>query len=311
MPAYEIAGLAMSTPFVVPELRDAGDRPVDWQVVEGPRPSGEGLDPVFEVRTADDRLWMTLCGAPGRFTVSFEGQVDFGIDVAERVVTYAPREGVEATSLRHLLIDQVVPHLLAAEGELVIHASAVAVDGRAVAFIGPSGAGKSSLAAAWVQHGATLLADDFVLLREADVGYDATVAYPSLRLWSDSADFFAGSAESLPVVNGYSSKRRWASAPPADTTLPLRAIVILGDSPPQQAPVCGIARVRGADAFAVLYRQGFRIARDDRELQRADLLRFTELARTIPMLYLEHRRDYAVLGEVVDVLGAALADLPD
>jgi hypothetical protein len=309
MPAYEIAGLVLSTPFPVDELREAGGRAVDWRVVEGPRPSREGLDPVFEVRTADDQLWMTLRGAEGRFTLCFEDQVDFGIDVRERVVTYTPHADVADSSLRHLLIDQVVPHLLAAEGELVIHASAVAIDSGAVAFIGPSGTGKSSLAAGCVQHGATLLADDFLLLRESDGGFEATVAYASLRLWSDSAEFFAGSAEALPTVNGYSDKRRWASRPPADTTLPLRAIVILGDPPPERGPSCRVTLVRGADAFAVLYRQGFRTARSNRTAQQADLLRFTHLARTIPMLYLEHRREYAAIPQVLSGIGDALADL--
>ncbi|HEX6389652.1 MAG TPA: hypothetical protein VFZ89_09400, partial [Solirubrobacteraceae bacterium] len=308
MPAYRIAGLVLRTPFEIVELPEVAGDDADWTVVQGPAPSAEGLTQMFEVRTADDRLWMTLRGAEGRFTLTFENQVAFDIDVRARVVTFAPHADTADTSLRHLLIDQVVPHLLAADGELVVHASAVAIDGGAVAFIGPSGSGKSSLAAACVQHGATLLADDFVLLREHDGGYVATVAYPSLRLWADSAEFFAGSADALPTVNGYSDKRRWASEAPADTTLPLRAVVILGDPPPERGPACLATQVRGADAFAVLYRQGFRIARSDRERQRADLLRFTELARTVPMIYLEHRRDYAAIGEVLAEVQRALAE---
>jgi hypothetical protein len=314
MAAYEIAGLVLATPFAIPELPEVAGHTPDWAVVEGPAAGDDDeLAPVFEVRTADDRLWATLRAAPGRFALSFEGQVDFAIDVEERVVSYAPRDGVAESSLRHLLIDQVVPHLLAAEGQLVIHASAVAIDGAAVAFIGASGAGKSSLAAGCVQHGARLLADDFLLLRETDGGFAATVAYPSLRLWPDAAEHFAARADALPTVNGYSDKRRWAVAPdgPAEATLPLRAIVILGDPPPANGPACLVSEVRGADAFALLYRQGFRIARSDRESQQADLARFTHLARTVPMLQLEHRREFAAMAEVQAGIRDALSAIAD
>jgi HPr kinase/phosphorylase len=48
------------------------------------------------------------------------------------------------------------------------HASAVAIDGRAVLIQGPSGSGKSGLALELIAHGATLIADDLarLVLRE-------------------------------------------------------------------------------------------------------------------------------------------------
>jgi hypothetical protein len=226
-------------------------------------------------------------------------------------------------TLRHLLIDQVIPRLLAVGGRLVLHASAVAVDGEAIAFIGPSGAGKSSMAAGWVQAGATLLADDFLLLeREPDAGvatgsarYLATAAYPGLRLWADSAEHFAGSAAALPPVADYTEKRRWATplaagAGEAGARLPLRAIVLLGNRPGPDAPVCKVGRLQGADAFMVLFQQAFRVDRSDRADQQAELERVTRLAEAVPVLVVEHRREYGVLSEVVETLRRTLAPLP-
>ena len=46
----------------------------------------------------------------------------------------------------------------------VIHASAVALDGRGIVILGPSGAGKSALALQLMALGAVLIADDRVLL---------------------------------------------------------------------------------------------------------------------------------------------------
>jgi len=70
--------------------------------------------------------------------------------------------------LQHMLIGQVLPLVAALHGLDVLHASAVAIDGAAVAFTGPPGAGKSTLAMNLALRGATLLADDVIALRRVD-----------------------------------------------------------------------------------------------------------------------------------------------
>ena len=50
-----------------------------------------------------------------------------------------------------------------------IHATTVAIDGRAIVILGPSGAGKSDLALRLIDRGATLVSDDYTCLaRGAD-----------------------------------------------------------------------------------------------------------------------------------------------
>ncbi len=49
-----------------------------------------------------------------------------------------------------------------------LHASCVAIDGRAVLIEGRSGAGKSDLALRLIDRGATLVSDDYTLLRRRD-----------------------------------------------------------------------------------------------------------------------------------------------
>lgn len=52
-----------------------------------------------------------------------------------------------------------------ATGELRLHASTIAIDGRALLITGPSGSGKSALALDLITLGAQLVADDQTLLR--------------------------------------------------------------------------------------------------------------------------------------------------
>jgi hypothetical protein len=68
---------------------------------------------------------------------------------------------------QRLLIGQVLPAAAALRGYEVFHASAVRIGDRALAFAGTPGAGKSSLALRFLQRGATLLAEDVVVVGDA------------------------------------------------------------------------------------------------------------------------------------------------
>lgn len=63
------------------------------------------------------------------------------------------------------LIRRFVPFASAVQGKVILHASAVLVDGRVCAFIGESGAGKSTIAQQLVLKGYELYADDLLPCR--------------------------------------------------------------------------------------------------------------------------------------------------
>ena len=68
----------------------------------------------------------------------------------------------------------------AAAANAILHASCIAVEGRAALFLGRSGSGKSRLALECLARGAALVADDRVVVRRAGDGLLAD-APPSLR----------------------------------------------------------------------------------------------------------------------------------
>lgn len=55
-----------------------------------------------------------------------------------------------------------------------LHASSVAIGGRAVLLSGPSGAGKSDLALRLIDRGATLISDDYTVITWVDGRLEAT-----------------------------------------------------------------------------------------------------------------------------------------
>jgi HPr serine kinase-like protein len=115
----------------------------------------------------------------------------FAIDAAVRTLRCAPAR-MAAWRWQRYLVGQVLPFAAVLRGYEVVHASAVAVGGRALAITGPSGAGKSTLAAALLARGAPLVADDVVAL---DLDAAAPRVHPGpglLSLRADVASTFAG-----------------------------------------------------------------------------------------------------------------------
>ena len=55
-----------------------------------------------------------------------------------------------------------------------VHASTVAIDGKAVLIGGPSGSGKSDLALRLIDRGAVLVSDDYTIVRRTDAGLIAS-----------------------------------------------------------------------------------------------------------------------------------------
>lgn len=312
MPAYAVAGVVLDADLPLAGLAPTSASDATWVIRAATTPPDLEVERVAEMQTADGRPWGELCAGADGYRLTYHGRVSFYVHFATRTVTYVPVGGLPEVTLRHLLVDQLLPHLLAVGGSLVLHASAVVHDGEAVAFVGPTGAGKSSMAAGFVRRGARLLTDDFVVLQESGDGYLATPAYPSIRLWGDAAEQFAERPEDLHEVADYTEKRRWEVPPEAHAAepVPLRAIVAPGDDPGPDGPPLRIGRLRGSDAFVVLFHQLFRVEGPGRRARHeADLDRVLRLAERVPVLMIEHRRDYALLEGTLDAVHGALAEL--
>ncbi len=87
-------------------------------------------------------------------------------------------QGGDNELLEHRIASSALCVLLALRGDLVLHASAVEVDGRAVLFCGPTQRGKSTLARALGEAGYRLLGEDGIAL---GLRGDEPIAFPGAR----------------------------------------------------------------------------------------------------------------------------------
>lgn len=169
-------GLELVADFALPALRPPSGsssprRASCWsagaaELAEEWRTAGWTQD--VELRHPDGRLFLGIKHRPdagyliwaphhGRHLVSADGRI-----VRSAVPHRAP------LAWQRLFFAQALPLAALLQGLEVLHASAVAVDGGAVAFTAASGTGKSSLAAHLVAAGATFLTDDVLALDVAD-----------------------------------------------------------------------------------------------------------------------------------------------
>jgi len=118
-------------------------------------------------------------------------------------------------------------------GVTCLHASAVAVDDRALAVVGSAGMGKSTTAAAFARRGFGVLTDDLLALDDKGTTFLVQPGLPRVLLWPESAEALWGDAEALPKIVPTWPKRyldltqpgyRFCSEP-----LPLGAIYVLGE----------------------------------------------------------------------------------
>jgi hypothetical protein len=134
-----------------------------------------------------------------------------------------------------LLIGQVLPLVAALRGLEVLHASAVAIDGRAFAFSGVPGVGKSTLALNLGIAGAPLLSDDVIALRAQQERVIAEPGSALVNLREDQVQLLEERhIGELGTVLGSSDKVHLRAArlgPP----LPLGAIYLLEPAAPGSA----------------------------------------------------------------------------
>jgi len=146
-----------------------------------------------------------------RYVLRFPDVCDVDVDVDRRAVRISRLPPIAAETIRHILLDQVIPRLIAAAGRTVLHASAVETRVGTVAFLGEGGAGKSTLAAVFSAAGDALVSDDALVIEVAGGRAYARPGYPRLRLFPDAARQFFGRNDRGWLPN---NAKKWCVRPP-------------------------------------------------------------------------------------------------
>jgi hypothetical protein len=170
-------------------------------------------------------------------------------------ITVALEDGVTARDASVFVLGSSFGALLHQRGALVLHAAAVARNGRAVAICGPSGAGKSTLAAALCQAGCSFVTDDLcVVSLDAKRGPAVLPDGRQLKLWRQSIEGLALDDRQGEAV--YKAQDKYFVAPDAVEAEPpcLSAIYVLQESQREEA----FEKLGLAEAMKMLAEQSYR-----------------------------------------------------
>lgn len=105
------------------------------------------------------------------------------------------------------LLGPVLGFVLQRHGIYTLHASAVVVDGRAIALAGQPAAGKSTTAAAFALAGDPVLTDDITALLPDGEAFMVQADSPLLRLWPGASTLLYGTPRALPRLSETWDKR--------------------------------------------------------------------------------------------------------
>jgi hypothetical protein len=150
-----------------------------------------GAERIWQLESSDGTVHAHYDADPETgYLLTAEGYGSFVIRPGATLVLCEPEPGVgPAWRWQRYLVGQVLPFVAVLHELEVFHASVMAFDTSAAAFLGPSGGGKSSIAAACALRGARYVTDD-VMAVSAVAADDAGVhAHPGFGLASLRRDF--------------------------------------------------------------------------------------------------------------------------
>lgn len=176
--SYSIFGLVVSSAVALPAFGAASDAsaPVDVTISYGDTPSALTTPQVRGIR---------FQAASGEFLLQVDRVARFYVQEGNRI-TITPEPGVHEEDILPFLMGSAFGALLQQRKTMVLHASAIEVNGAALVFCGPSGIGKSTLAAGLHQRGYRFLADDLCAIALVNDQPAVIPGFPRLKLWADS-----------------------------------------------------------------------------------------------------------------------------
>ena len=308
MPLYSYADVTLATNFSVAGLlaviHENKSSDITFQIMNSPPVEPAGIDWVHHWHTPSGDISLSLARREKGFLLRFPALADFVIAENGSRISAWPAPGTDEETVRHLLLDQVMPRVLSHWGRLVLHASAVCVDDRVIAFAGDTGSGKSTLAAGLHISGRPLLTDDGLVLRSGKSGIEAIPCYAGLRLLPESVAALFTESPRKKAMASYSLKNR-VTLPQNEEIDPveLAALFVLDKSGREnKEPDVSIASLSQRDACMELVRNSFQLDVSNQEQVTALFSSAAAVAERVPVFSLSYPRDFSIMPSVFEAV---------
>jgi hypothetical protein len=297
---YLIHGLVLGSPVELP-LPSVAARPTDFRY----RVSlGRELSQAATHSRADDPddPWAIEHWIGNGLAVEFPGRATF--ELSRKDVALVADETGDPDLVAHLLLDHVVPRLVALRGDLMLHAAgAVGPSGHAHLLLGKTGAGKSTTVVSLVAAGWELLDDDGIRIVETEKAVVAVPGAPSIRLLPPSAKAFLPNVPSGPPIASENPKRHFHADHGgfriARAAAPVGCVYLLQRTETEGPRVEPLGL---ADAMNTIVEHGYHVTDEPAGIARHAFNRATALAAAAPVWRLLQPSGLDRVDRTVDLL---------
>lgn len=249
-------------------------------------------------------VWRLAGG--GYFRLRYRDGTEFVMDRSGTQVWAAWPDPSTLEDTATYLLGPVLAFLLRLRGVICLHASAVAIDGRAIALLGPPGAGKSTTAAAFAKLGYAVLSDDVVPLLERGSSFWAQSTFPRLCLWPNSVEALFASADALPRLTPTWEKRylelngngyRFQEEP-----LPLAAAYILGPGGAADRGTPFVEALSGGAGLMSLVANSHVAYLLDKAMRASEFALLARMVKSVPLRQVRVPEDSSSLSRLCEII---------
>ena len=303
---YQISGTSFQSNIPLPELTGGANSKPEFNFVlhtKNKRHSRSYLWLNYWY-SFDGRIWLAFAKIEAGYLLRFPAYADFVVSEEGSSISGFRRGNTPEATIRHLLLNQVIPIVLSQLGKLVLHASACVTPQGVMAFMGTTGMGKSTLAASFGLRGLAVLTDDCLLVEKQDDQARCVPSYSGIRLWPESVAALFDAEPELQALAHYTDKKRFVfSQDAAGGSLLLKAVYVLA-YPDQSQPETGVSitPLLSSDALLQAVRHTFQMDVTDRTRLTDAFRRYEWLTQVVPFFKLSYPREHTALPEVNKVV---------
>jgi len=218
-----------------------------------------------------------------------------------------PCSEADKESIRLFLLSITMAALLTQRKKILLHASAILLNGELVLFVGDSGAGKSSIVAELSKRGYSLFSDDVCVLEclpEKTPGMYAYSSYPMMKLWEDTVqklddNQFDKTYKIRPQVSKYGQffHEQFSKSP-----YPIKKIFVLNPVEDQIGEYAAKIII-GLEAFKYLSKNTYRRQfLHEHSLQALHLKQMSFLVQSAEIILMTRNKDNSEIGTFTDFL---------
>ena len=296
MYCYSSYGLRIHSSLPLPELAVAESALPDVDVIIRPgeleTPAPESFEDERHFRSSSDYAFL-----------AWKGIINVEVRAGREVVFHVLKD-IDDNWLRQYILGPALGVILHQRGLLVLHASAVAKDGQAIAFLGWKGHGKSTTSAHLHARGYDILSDDMVAIDMSKEDSPMVIpGFPQFKLWPDAIEALGEDPASMGQIIPTSVKRTHrVQTGVAQAPCRLAGIFVLGLGDTHQ-----LIPIASTDAFLAVFQNTYAA----RFIGQAGLPKWhfhqcASLTRTLPIFRFERKPSLELLPAALDMLEAHL-----